>query len=140
MITETTQESPRHNFPSADRPDRVAGSAAAAYATDALPRRIEEIAVLRGLGYSFREIAQPFGLTPQAINVALIRHRKARRHAAKSGSELLGLSVRAARALAHHGIRTRADAKGKDVMSLIQEQRNCGRKTRDEIARWVAEI
>ncbi|NBO94227.1 MAG: hypothetical protein EBV06_18240 [Planctomycetia bacterium] len=51
--------------------------------------------------------------------------------------ELQGLSPRAVNVLGRHGIRTRKDATGRDVLALTYGERNCGAKTRSEIKRWL---
>ena len=101
-----------------------------------LPERVRETATLRGLGYSYRKIAEAFGVTPQAVSLMITRHQKTLRDLRRS-PDLSELSTRAVNALAKHGIRARADANGRDVLSLLQEQRNCGRKTLREIEHWL---
>jgi len=116
--------------------DEQSPAQAAALTLRQLPERVRDIATLRGLGYSYRKIAEAFGVTPQAVSVMLSRHRHSladlRRH-----PEFAELSPRAVNALAKHGIRSRADARGRNVSDLLQGQRNCGRKTLEEIARWL---
>ena len=103
-----------------------------------LPQRIRDIATLRGLGYTFREISKQFEVTPQAISLMLSRHRRGikKLHGAV---ELAGLSARAVNALGRHGIRSRAAAFETDVLELLQGERNCGKKTLEEIRRWMDE-
>lgn len=117
-------------------PDEQSPAQEAALTLQQLPERIRDIATLRGLGYSYRKIADGFGVTPQAVSVMLSRHRHSladlRRH-----PEFAELSPRAVNALAKHGIRSRAEAHGRNVSDLLQGQRNCGRKTLEEIARWL---
>ena len=48
----------------------------AAATLEELPHRVRDIATLRGLGYTFREISEQFGVTPQAISLMLSRHRR----------------------------------------------------------------
>ncbi len=103
---------------------------------DSLPVRVREIAVLRGLGYSFREIGRRFGVTPQAASVMLARHRRSLDLATRP-SGLNNLSGRAANVLGRHGISSRRQALGRPVLELIGNERNCGRKTIDEIRRWL---
>ncbi len=105
---------------------------------DALPERVRLIATLRGLGYSFREIGAQFDVTPQGASVILARHRRSLKQL-KDSIELHGLSARAANALGRHGIRSREQARRTDVMHLLRNERNCGRKTCDEIGRWIAD-
>lgn len=101
-----------------------------------LPARVRDIATLRGLGYSFREIAEQLGVTPQAVSLMLTRHRRSLK-SLKSSIELRSLSARAVNALGRHGISTRAEAREKNVLELLGSERNCGRKTLDEIVRWI---
>ena len=103
---------------------------------ESLPARVRNIATLRGLGYTFREIGEQLEVSPQAISLMLSRHRRVLR---KIGGavELKELSSRAVNALGQYGIRTRAEARAANVLELLSNQRNCGRKTLDEIARWM---
>jgi predicted DNA-binding protein YlxM (UPF0122 family) len=103
---------------------------------DAVPQRIREIAMLRGLGYSFRQIAQQFSVTPQAISLMLSRHRKSLK-SLRGAFELNNLSARAVNALGRHGIRTREEARHQSVLELLKNERNCGRKTLGEIEQWL---
>jgi len=103
-----------------------------------VPWRIREIAMLRGLGYSYREIARPLGVTPQAVSLMLSRHRLSIK-SLRSAMELSALSPRAVNALGRHGIRTREQARRCDLLERLAGERNCGRKTLDEIARWISE-
>jgi predicted transcriptional regulator len=105
-------------------------------ALDTIPERVRQIAMLRGLGYSYRQIAGPLQVTPQAVSLMLTRHR----HSLKSlraAMELNSLSARAVNALGRHGIRTREQARQANVLELLAGERNCGRKTMEEIARWL---
>ena len=120
------QSSPALNLPAAPLPTNL----------DAVPQRIREIAMLRGLGYSFRQIAAQFSVTPQAVSLMLSRHRRCLR-ALRGSIELSTLSPRAVNALGRHGIHTREQAREKDAISLLKGSRNCGRKTLDEVARWM---
>ena len=101
-----------------------------------LPQRIRDIATLRGLGYTFREISKQFDVTPQAISLMLSRHRRVMKRLHGAG-ELAGLSPRAVNALALHGIRSRAAAFETNVLELLRGERNCGDKTLEEIRRWI---
>lgn len=103
---------------------------------DAVPQRIREIAMLRGLGYSFRQIAEQFSVTPQAVSLMLSRHRRTIK-SLRGALELRNLSPRAVNALGRHGIRTRDQAREKDVVALLKGERNCGRKTLEEITHWL---
>lgn len=101
-----------------------------------LPRRVRDIATLRGLGYSFREIGREFEVSPQAISLMLSRHRRVLRRL-KGSIELQHLSPRAVNALGRHGVRTREQAIRTNVLYLLKGERNCGSKTRAEIERWL---
>jgi predicted transcriptional regulator len=103
---------------------------------DALPERIRQIAVLRGLGYSFREIGREFKVTPQAVSLMLSRHRRSLK-ALKGSADLADLSARAVNALGRHGIRTREQAHGTQILARLANERNCGAKTTEEIRRWL---
>jgi predicted transcriptional regulator len=103
---------------------------------DAVPQRIREIAMLRGLGYSFRQIAEQFSVTPQAVSLMLSRHRHCLK-ALRGSIELNNLSPRAVNALGRHGIRTREQAREADAVNLLRGERNCGRKTLEEVAHWM---
>jgi predicted transcriptional regulator len=101
-----------------------------------IPERVRQIAMLRGLGYSYRQIAGPLHVTPQAISLMLARHRRALK-SLRGAMELASLSARAVNVLGRHGIRTREQARQTNLLGRLDRERNCGRKTLDEIARWV---
>lgn len=101
-----------------------------------MPARIRELAILRGLGYSFSEIGHLFGITAQAVSLMLVRYRKARA-AEKSAPELRGLSARAVKVLARRNIRCRQDARDRLDLARLPQDRNCGKKTLEELKRWV---
>jgi transposase len=103
-----------------------------------VPERIREIAMMRGLGYSFRQIAEHFCVTPQAVSLMLARH-KATVKSLRGATELTTLSSRAANALGRHRIRSREEARRRDAIALLKGSRNCGRKTISEIERWLDE-
>ncbi|MFZ9933015.1 MAG: DNA-directed RNA polymerase subunit alpha C-terminal domain-containing protein [Chthoniobacterales bacterium] len=103
-----------------------------------IPHRIRDIAMMRGLGYSFREIAEQFCVTPQAVSLMLSRHRRSL-SSLKGAMELSRLSARAVNALGRHGVSTVAEAREKNILDLLRGERNCGRKTLEEIARWISE-
>jgi predicted transcriptional regulator len=101
-----------------------------------VPQRVREIAMLRGLGYSFREIATPLHVSPQAVSLMLYRHRRSLQ-SLRGAMELSNLSARAVNALGRHGIHTREEARRREVLELLSNARNCGKKTLEEIALWV---
>ncbi len=103
-----------------------------------IPERVRQIAMMRGLGYSYREIAGPFSVTPQAVSLMLTRHRRALK-SLRGAMELSSLSARAVNVLGRHGIRTREQARQTNLLERLDRERNCGRKTLDEIARWITE-
>ena len=39
---------------------------------DEIPERVRQIVMMRGLGYSYREIADPFSVPPQAVSLILV--------------------------------------------------------------------
>lgn len=104
---------------------------------DNLPLYVRNVATLRGLGFSFAQIAQHYGVTPQAISVLLTRQRASLKQG-QAIPELAGLSPRAANCLGRLRIATRAEArKHRDLQKELQAQRNCGQKTLEEILRWT---
>jgi DNA-binding transcriptional ArsR family regulator len=103
-----------------------------------MPSRVREVALLRGLGYTFREIARQLDVSPQAVTHTLSRYRRSAK-ALEGTAELQGLSARARSFLSDLGISCRAEAHGKDVLMLLRGRANCGRKTLDEIAAWLGE-
>lgn len=98
--------------------------------------RVREVAMFRGLGYSFREIGRELGVSPQAVSIMLSRHRRSFK-SLRRAMELSHLSARAVNALGRHGIRSRQEARERGALELLGGERNCGRKTLDEIARWM---
>lgn len=107
-------------------------------AVSSVPERIRQIAMLRGLGYSYRQIAAPLNVTPQAVSLMLMRHRRSLKSLGDA-MELNSLSARAVNVLGRHGIRTREQARQVNVLERLAGERNCGRKTMDEIVRWIEE-
>jgi predicted transcriptional regulator len=105
---------------------------------DAVPQRVREIAMLRGLGYSFQQIAEQFNVTPQAVSIMLSRHRHCLK-ALRGSIEMSTLSPRAVNALARHGISTREEARRLNAPGLLANARNCGGKTLEEVTRWMNE-
>ncbi len=103
-----------------------------------VPQRVREIALLRGLGYSFREIARQYHVTPQAISLMLSRHKKSAKSLCKA-TDLTVLSSRAANALGRLRIANRDEARRCNALELLKGARNCGRKTLAEIEHWLDE-
>ncbi len=114
----------------------VPSTAASDRSIQTVPRRIADIAMFRGLGYSYREIGRQFGVTPQAVSLMLARYRRSRKSLGNA-LELRNLSARAVNTLGRHGIRTREEARRSGVPALLENERNCGRKTIEEIAHWM---
>lgn len=104
-----------------------------------IPERVRQIAVLRGLGYSYRQIAGPLQVKPQAVSLMLTRHRRSLT-SLRDAMELDSLSARAVNVLGRHVIRTREQARQTNVLAWLAGERNCGRKTMDEIAHWMEEL
>jgi len=102
-----------------------------------VPQRVKEIAMLRGLGYSFREIGEKLSVTPQAVSLMLARYRRVAKTLVKN-MQLRGLSSRAVNALGRHSIRTREQARERNILAILPYERNCGSKTVNEIERWLA--
>ena len=101
-----------------------------------LPGRVRDIAALRGLGFTCMDIGRRFGITPQAVSAT--RTTRAypdglRNHPSTDGAG----PARAANALSRIGVNSRADARGRDVFTLLSRERNCGTKSLDEIRRWL---
>ena len=66
--------------------------------------------------------------------------RAAHRRAAKvldKTLQLHGLSSRAVNALGRHSIRTREEARERNILAILPSERNCGSKTVNEIERWL---
>lgn len=104
---------------------------------ESLPLYVRNVATLRGLGFSFPQIARHYGVTPQAISVLLTRQRASLKQG-QAIPELAGLSPRAANCLGRLRIATRAEArKHRDLQKELHAQRNCGQKTLEEILRWA---
>lgn len=101
--------------------------------------RVRDVAALRGLGFSYREIAAHYGVTPQAISLLLTRNRKNMR-AIGGNPELASLSARACAALQRLGVHSRQQAVSADVLGRLQNARNCGRKTLEEIGDWISSL
>ena len=130
----TVRASPAHFMNLGNFDDLAAGGATSTL--QALPARIRNIATLRGLGYSFREIGQELNITPQAVSLTLTRHRRSLASLGQS-VELVNLSSRAVNALGRRGVRTRREAVETNVLEHLLHERNCGRKTLAEIQRWM---
>jgi predicted transcriptional regulator len=124
-------------MPSNNRPDSYCDTTPSSFAAlGEIPERVRQIAMLRGLGYSYRQIAGPLQVTPQAVSLMLTRHRRSLK-SLRDAMELNSLSPRAVNVLGRHGIRTREQARQANVLERLAGERNCGRKTMDEIASWV---
>jgi predicted transcriptional regulator len=104
-----------------------------------IPERVRQIAMLRGLGYSYRQIAGLLQVTPQAVSLMLTRHRRSLK-SLRDAIELSSLSARAVNVLGRHGVSTREQARQANVLALLSGERNCGRKTMDEVDRWMEEV
>jgi hypothetical protein len=103
-----------------------------------IPLHVRNVAALRGLGYSFRQIGETYGVTPQAASVMLAR-QKALLKNLKRQSELTGLSPRAVNCLGRLDLRSRETARAvSNLEAKLQHQRNCGQKTIREILDWVS--
>jgi transposase-like protein len=107
-------------------------------ALNSSPGRVRDIAALRGLGYTYREIAQHYGVTPQAVSLLLSRNRRNMKSIGGK-PQLAALSARATNALRRLGIGTREEAIAAQALAKLAHTRNCGRKTVDEIARWMTD-
>jgi len=106
---------------------------------DEIPLHVRNVAALRGLGFTFRQIGRTYGVTPQAASIMLARQR-ALMKAQGRRPELAGLSPRAVNCLGRLGIRDRAGARAMpDLEARLQNQRNCGQKTIREILDWAAD-
>lgn len=116
----------------------VANKRRTLFDAEEIPHRIRNIAMMRGLGYSFREIAEQLDITPQAVSLMLTRHQRSLR-SLKGAIELRQLSARAVNALGRHRIATREEARNNNILELLRGERNCGRKTLEEIERWMSE-
>jgi predicted transcriptional regulator len=114
------------------------GQAAATIDLDPVPQRVREIAMLRGLGYAFREIADLLNVSPQAVSLMLSRHRRSFK-SLRGSMDLCNLSARAVNALGRHKIKSRVEARSSNVLELLRNERNCGRKTLEEITQWMDE-
>lgn len=112
--------------------------AEAAPGLEDVPLHVRNLAALRGLGFSFREIGRSYGVTPQAASIMLSRQR-ALMKTLKRHSDLSGLSPRAVNSLGRLGIRTREAARAaSNLEEKLRNQRNCGQKTIREILDWAA--
>jgi len=106
---------------------------------DEIPENVRQFAMMRGLGYSHREVAALFGATPRAASLTLTRHRRCLKPL-RGAVQFSALSARVVNVLGRHGIRTREQARQANVLELLFGERNCGRKTLEEIARWVVSV
>ena len=99
--------------------------------------RVRDIAALRGLGFSYREIAEHYQVTPQAISLLLARNRH-KMSSIGGHPEIMELSTRATNALGRLGVTTREQATAANAVEKLRNARNCGRKTLTEIEGWMA--
>lgn len=106
-------------------------------ALESSPGRVRDIAALRGLGFTYREIGRHYGVTPQAISLLLIRCRRNMK-AIGGRPQMANLSTRATNALRRLGIESREEAIAANVLGKLAHARNCGRKTLNEIECWIA--
>jgi predicted transcriptional regulator len=81
-----------------------------------VPERVRQIAMLRGLGYSYRQIAGPLHVTPQAVSLMLMSHRRSLK-SLRDAIELSSLSARTVNVLGRHGICTREQARQANVLT-----------------------
>ncbi len=108
-------------------------------ALEDVPPHVRDIAALRGLGFSFREIGLTYGVTPQGVSIMLFRQRELMK-TIRRNSDLAGLSPRAVNALGRIGINSREAARQSDQLEgQLMGLRNCGRKTRQEILAWAGD-
>jgi hypothetical protein len=106
---------------------------------DEIPLHVRNVAALRGLGFTFRQIGRTYGVTPQAASIMLARQRALMKGQGRR-PELAGLSPRAVNCLGRLGIRDRAGARAvPNLEARLQNQRNCGQKTIREILDWAAD-
>jgi hypothetical protein len=102
-----------------------------------VPLYVRNVAALRGLGFSFREIGKSYGVTPQAVSIMLTRQRAVMK-SLKRPSDHGNLSPRAVNSLGRLGIHTRDDARATpNLEEQLRIQRNCGPKTIREILDWT---
>lgn len=101
-----------------------------------VPWRVREIAMLRGLVYSYRQIAQESKITPQPVSLMHARRRRPVK-SLRQQMDLLGLSPGVVNVLARHGINKREQALTYPLLDRISNGRNCGSKTIEEIRRWI---
>lgn len=103
-----------------------------------IPLHVRNLATLRGLGFSFRQISKNYGVTPQAASLMLAR-QKALLKSARRHSELSGLSPRAVNCLGRLGVRSKDSARTLGSLEIrLQGMRNCGQKTIREILDWAS--
>jgi hypothetical protein len=106
---------------------------------DTIPLYARNIAALRGLGFTFRQIAKGYGITPQAASLTISRQRETLK-TLKRQSDFTGLSPRAVSCLGRLGIKTRASARAMaDLEVSLRNQRNCGQKTIREVLDWAVQ-
>lgn len=103
-----------------------------------IPLFVRQIAAFRGLGFSYRQIARNYGVTPQAVSLMVSRHKALLKANRKNRSELKGLSPRAINCLGRLRISSAAAAREYPGLAAeLRSQRNCGKKTVREILDWA---
>lgn len=95
---------------------------------EALPPRVRDIAIIRGLGYSLAQISRHMDLTPQVVSITLNRHRRRIKDLVLR-TEHWTRSTRAATAPGRMHVSTREKARAMKVPAKLRRQRNCGEKT-----------
>lgn len=103
-----------------------------------VPVQVLRFAALRGLGYTFVQIGAVAGVSPQAVQATVARYRRSL-DSLQGSTELAGLSTRAINVLSRQGVSTREEARKAGLPGNLAGERNCGRKTIQEIQRWMDE-
>ena len=107
---------------------------------DELPEHVRQIALMRGLGYSYAQIGKQVRMSPRSVAITLSQHRRSLKSLRVAMENSAQLSARAANILGRHGIRTREEARSANLLEILGRERNCGRKTIDEIKRWMDQV
>ena len=130
-LANTTPTRPKNDRPTS-RTRKATPDTALQFSTG----RVRDIAALRGLGFSYGEIAGHFNVTPQAVSILLQRSRR-QIDAIGGLPEMAGLSTRAVAALRRIGVSTPQEAARRDAVTQLRNARNCGTKTLEEISAWM---